>query len=104
MEIPEINSKVLSVRLEFCDKFSSLRYERFLIFLTPVSVSPPPHISRDLRFLKSGKGGGEKKNKLIQISSLWTSKALTVQRMLFFKLEKASHDHMVYKLIIMHIQ
>lgn len=61
MEIPEINSKVLSVRLEFCDRFSSLRYERFLIFLTPVSVNPPPHISRDLRFLKSAKGGLKKK-------------------------------------------
>jgi hypothetical protein len=39
MKIPEINSKVLSVRLEFCEILSSIRDERSLIFFTPVSVT-----------------------------------------------------------------
>ena len=51
--IPEINSKVLSVRLVFCDRFRTVRCTRSLIFFTPASVSPPPQISSDLRFLKS---------------------------------------------------
>jgi hypothetical protein len=68
MEIPEINSKVLSVMLEFCERLSSIRDERSLIFFTPVSVSPPPQISRDLRFLKSdssNNGEGKKEKELI---------------------------------------
>lgn len=52
-KIPEANSNVLSVRLQFCDRFSSFREARSLIFFTPASVNPPPHISRDWRFLKS---------------------------------------------------
>lgn len=51
--IPEINSKVLSVRFVFCDRFRTVRCTRSLIFFTPASVSPPPQISSDLRFLKS---------------------------------------------------
>ena len=80
MEIPEINSKVLSVRLEFCDRFSSIRDERFFMFLTPVSVNPPPHISRDLRFLKSASSNkGEVKgrrriNSNQKLSVIWTIK------------------------------
>lgn len=53
LKIPEITCKDLSVRLQFCDKFSHVRQTRSLRFLTPVSVNPPPHISRDWRFLKS---------------------------------------------------
>jgi hypothetical protein len=56
-KIPETNSNVLSVRLEFCDRFSSVREARSLIFITPASVNPPPHISRDWRFLKSVRHG-----------------------------------------------
>lgn len=51
--LPEINSKVLSVRLEFCDRFNNVRDERSLIFFMPASVNHPPQISKDLRFLKS---------------------------------------------------
>ena len=51
--IPEINSKVLSVRLVFCDRFRYVRRTRSLIFFTPASVSHPPQISSSLRFLKS---------------------------------------------------
>ncbi|RDX69411.1 hypothetical protein CR513_51483, partial [Mucuna pruriens] len=36
----------------FCDKFKHVRDERSLIFFTPSSVNPPPHISSNLRFLK----------------------------------------------------
>ena len=50
--IPEIISNVLSVRLQFCDRFSSDRDERSLIFFTPASVNPPPHISKERKFLK----------------------------------------------------
>lgn len=53
-EVPEISSKVLSVRLPFCDRLSTIKEERSLMFFTPASVNPPPHISRDCRFLKSG--------------------------------------------------
>lgn len=50
--IPEINSRVVSVRLQFCDKFKLFRDESSLIFFTPSSVNSPPHISSNLRFLK----------------------------------------------------
>lgn len=50
--IPESNSKDLFVRLQFCERFSSVKEGRSLIFFTPASVKPPPHISRDWRFLK----------------------------------------------------
>lgn len=51
--LPEINSSVLSVRLEFCDRLRSVRDERSFKFLTPASVNPPPHISSDCSFLRS---------------------------------------------------
>lgn len=51
--VPEINSRVLSVRLLFCDKFKQTREESSLIFFTPASVKAPPHISKDLKFLNS---------------------------------------------------
>nr|AFK48637.1 unknown [Lotus japonicus] len=49
---PEISSNVVSVRLQFCDKFKHVREESSLIFLAPSSANSPPHISSDLRFLK----------------------------------------------------
>lgn len=51
--LPEINSSVLSVRLEFCDKLRSVRDGRSFMFLTPASVNPPPHISSDCSFFRS---------------------------------------------------
>lgn len=51
--LPEINSSVLSVRLEFCDRLRRVRDERSFMFLTPVSVNPPPHISSDCSFFRS---------------------------------------------------
>uniref|UniRef100_A0A2P2L7Y6 Uncharacterized protein MANES_14G119400 n=1 Tax=Rhizophora mucronata TaxID=61149 RepID=A0A2P2L7Y6_RHIMU len=51
--IPDIDSNVLSVKLQFCERFNTVRLVRCLIFLTPVSVNPPPQISRDWRFFKS---------------------------------------------------
>lgn len=50
--IPEIISSVLSVKLQFWDRFKSDRDERSLIFFTPASVNPPPHISKKRKFLK----------------------------------------------------
>ena len=60
--VPETNSKVLSVRLQFWERLSTIKEDRSLMFFTPASVNPPPHISRDCRFLKSGqtKHGSEK--------------------------------------------
>uniref|UniRef100_A0A2P2MLH9 Uncharacterized protein n=1 Tax=Rhizophora mucronata TaxID=61149 RepID=A0A2P2MLH9_RHIMU len=49
---PEINSNVLSVRLQFWDRLSSDKDVRSFMFFTPASVNPPPHISSDCRFLK----------------------------------------------------
>jgi len=100
MKIPEINSKVLSVRLEFCEILSSIRDERSLIFFTPVSVSPPPQISRDLRLLKSDSSNKEEEKKerinLNQnLSMICKTKVQMVSRMLFIKLDKACH-HLWY--------
>jgi hypothetical protein len=52
-KIPEINSRVLSVNLQFWERFSCVRETISLIFFTPASVNNPPHISRDCRFLNA---------------------------------------------------
>lgn len=51
--LPDISSKVLSVRLAFWERLRSVRALSSLIFFTPTSVIDPPHASRDSRFLKS---------------------------------------------------
>lgn len=53
IKIPEIDSKLLSVRWWFWERFRHVKDARSLIFFTPASVNPPPQISRDCRFLKA---------------------------------------------------
>lgn len=52
---PEINSNVLSVRWQFCERFKKIKDARSLMFITPTSVSDPPHTSSDRRFFKCRK-------------------------------------------------